>query len=160
MTTLLVLRHAKSPHAEGVVDHDRPILPEAREQIASLARQLAAEGLVPGVVLSSDAVRAAATAHAYAKAVSAGAPVLLPELYTPGEPADLLSAIQTYGGEARVLLLVGHNPGLEDFCNRLTSRPLLHRLGTGALAVFTVDLQAWSDLLFGTARRIRLVESH
>ena len=84
MKTLLVLRHAKSPHLEGVDDHDRPLYHEARRQVADLALQLATNGVVPSAVLSSDAVRAAETARAYCQAVSAPEPLLLADLYDPG----------------------------------------------------------------------------
>ena len=65
MPELLLLRHAKSPHPSGVADHDRPILPEAGRRVARLARELAVAGVVPDLVLCSDAVRALATARLY-----------------------------------------------------------------------------------------------
>ncbi len=160
MKTLMVLRHAKSPHPEGVDDHDRPIVPGAAREIAALAKRLAREGFLPEVVLSSDAVRAAETARAYAAAAGAPRPVLLPELYEPGDPEDILEAVRAHGGEARVVLVVGHNPGLEDFCNRIARKPVVERLGTGSVAVFTMDLRAWSGAAFGQARLERLETSH
>ena len=159
MKTLLVLRHAKSPHPEGVDDHDRPLFPEARKQIADLARQLAGCGLVPETVLSSTAGRAAETARAYSRAVGAPEPLLLGDLYEPGAPEDLLAAIQG-GGESSVVLIVGHNPGMEEFCNLLTPRPQVDRLGTGALALFEVGINSWTELRFKQARLQRLVLSH
>ena len=160
MKTLMILRHAKSPHSEGVDDHERAIFPAARREIADLARQLAAAGLVPAVVLSSDAVRAAETARAYSLAVAGPEPVRLSALYEPGESADLLAAVQGCGGEAGIVLVVGHNPGMEDFCNRLTKHPEVDRLGTGTLAVFEVGIDSWPELRFGQARLTRFVPSH
>jgi phosphohistidine phosphatase len=160
MKTLLVLRHAKSPHPEEVDDHDRPIFPDARKRIADLARQLAAAGIVPDVVLSSDAVRAAETARAYCLAVAAPEPVLLSDLYEPGDPEDLLAAVQSCGGDASAVLVVGHNPGLEDFCNRLTKHPDVERLGTGMMAVFEVGITSWPELRFKQARLQCLAPSH
>jgi phosphohistidine phosphatase len=160
MKTLLVLRHAKSPHPADVDDHDRPLFPGARGQIADLARQLADRGLIPGTVLSSDAVRAADTARAYSLAVAAVEPVLLGEFYEPGAPEDMLEAIQDRGGETGVVLVVGHNPGMEEFCNLLTKRPEVDRLGTGTLAVFEVGIDSWSELRFKQARLKDLIPSH
>lgn len=160
MRMLLVLRHAKSPRPEGVADHERPILPEGREQIARLARELAEEHILPDLVLASDAWRALATARAYTKAVSGPEPVPARALYEPGDDEAILGAIQACGDSGRILLLVGHNPGLEGLCNRLTKRPLIARLETGALALFGSDVSSWSDLRFGAAGLMGLWHSH
>jgi len=160
MRILLLLRHAKSPHVEGVADRDRPILPETREQIARLARELAAEHLAPDAVFTSDAARAVATAKAYARAVSGPEPIPTPGLYEPGETDDILAAVHACGEDCRTLLLVGHNPGFEEFCNRLTKQPLIARLETGALAAFVADIAAWSDLRFGEAALMGVWHSH
>jgi phosphohistidine phosphatase len=158
--TLLALRHAKSPHVEDVADHDRPLFAHARQQIADLAKQLAGSGLVPDVVLSSTAVRAAETARAYSAAAGGPEPILLAGLYEPGDPQELLAAIQTCGGSAAVVLVVGHNPGMEEFCNLLTRHPEVDRFGTATLAVFEVAINSWTELRFGLARLQRLTPSH
>jgi phosphohistidine phosphatase len=160
MKTLMILRHAKSPHVEGVDDHERPIFADARQQVALLAKRLAARGLVPEVVLTSDALRAVQTAEAYAQAVGAGEPVQVPDLYEPGDPDDIIAAVRQCGGAARALVVVGHNPGLEDFCNRVTPKPAIDRLGTGAMAILSVTAPSWSDLRFGEARLERVEASH
>ncbi len=160
MKTLLVLRHAKSPHREGLDDHDRPLFDDARRQVADLALQLASQGVVPSVVLSSDALRAAETARAYCQAVTAPEPLLLAGLYDPGQPHDLLAAVRTCSTAADVVLVVGHNPGMAEFCNLLTRHPEVDGLATGALALFEVAINAWSELRFGQARLLRLFASH
>jgi phosphohistidine phosphatase len=157
--TLMVLRHAKSPHLEDVDDHDRPTFPEACKRVRRLARRLAAGGLVPEVVLSSDARRAVETAQAYAEAAETPEPVLLPDLYEPGEPEDILDAIRQHGGDAAVDMVVGHNPGMEDFCNRVTPKPAVEHLGTGSVASFSIEAASWSDLRFGEARLVRVEAS-
>lgn len=160
MKILLILRHGKSPHLEGVDDHERPLFPESRRQIGELARQLAAMGVVPGTVLSSDAVRAAETARAYSLAVKIPEPLLLADLYDPGAPEDVLDAIRAGGGHSDVVLVVGHNPGLEEFCNVLTKHPQVDRLGTGSLAAFEVGVEAWTELRLRQARLRKLYASH
>lgn len=161
MKTLMVLRHAKSPHLEEEAeDHDRPLYTHARKEIASLAERLRKSGLVPEVILSSDAVRAAETARAYAGAVAAPGPVLLADLYEPGEPADVLEAVRHGGGDTEVVMVVGHNPGMEDFCNRMASQPAIDHMPTGCVAIFAVTAAAWSELDFGDARLDRVETSH
>ena len=151
MKTLLLLRHAKSPHPSGVADRDRPIVPEAGRRVARLARELAAAGVVPDLVLSSDAARALATARLYAAAVQAPEPMAQPRLYAPGSPEAILEAIQACGTAAEVLLVVAHNPGLEELGNLLTLRPVLGPMEAGALALFMADIDSWADLRPGRA---------
>ena len=151
MKTLLLLRHAKSPHPSGVADHDRPILPEAGRRVARLARELAVAGVVPDLVLCSDAVRALATARLYAAAVRAPEPLARPRLYAPGGPEEILEEIQSCGTAGEVVLVVGHNPGLEETGNLLTLRPVLGPMEAGALALFMAPIGSWADLRPGRA---------
>jgi phosphohistidine phosphatase len=77
-------------------------------------------GLIPDVVLSSDAVRARLTAEAVAEAARyAGEIVLDPQLYM-ASPADILSLLPTVRENAETVMIVGHNPGLEKLVEQLT----------------------------------------
>ena len=89
-------------------------------------------GLIPDVVISSDAVRARLTAEAVAEAARYAGEILLdPQLYM-ASPADILSLLRTVRENAETVMIVGHNPGLEELVEQLTGER--QDLPTAALA--------------------------
>ena len=99
---------------------------------------------MPDIIITSDAVRARTTAQAVADA--AGYPrdiVADPSLYL-AKPGDLLDALNGVSDEAGTVLIVGHNPGLEDLVLLLTGEH--HGLVTTALVELDLPIDRWSDL--------------
>ncbi|MFF8837378.1 SixA phosphatase family protein [Streptomyces sp. NPDC015130] len=111
---LVVLRHAKSAWPEGVPDLDRPLGPRGLRDAPAAGRSLAETGVLPDLVLCSPARRTRQTWDLAAAELAAAPPVRHdPRLY--GADADeLLDVLHGVPDETGTLLLVGHNPGLED----------------------------------------------
>ncbi len=100
--------------------------------------------LIPDVVISSDAVRARLTAEAVAKAARFPGELRLdPRLYLAA-PADILSLLQRVEANADTVMIVGHNPGLEQLVEQLTGER--HDLPTAALAQIGLPIDRWRDL--------------
>jgi phosphohistidine phosphatase len=105
-------------------------------------------GLIPDVVISSDAVRARLTAEAVADAAHYAGEILLdPHLYLAG-PADILSLLPTVRKSPQTVMIVGHNPGLEELVEQLTGER--QDLPTAALAQIDLPIDQWSDLTLST----------
>ena len=105
-------------------------------------------GLIPDVVISSDAVRARLTAEAVAAAAQfAGAILLDPHLYMACPP-DILSLLRTVQENAETVMIVGHNPGLEQLVEQLTGER--QDLPTAALAQIVLPIDQWRDLKLST----------
>jgi len=153
MKTLLVLRHAKSSWNEPALDdHERPLNKRGRRDAPRMGELLREHGLIPDVVISSDAVRARLTAEAVAGAAGyAGAIVLDPRLYLAG-PADILSLLQRVRGKAETVMIVGHNPGLEELVEQLTGER--QDLPTATLAQIGLPIDQWRDLKLSTRGRL------
>lgn len=101
-------------------------------------------GLKPHVVISSDAVRARLTAEAVVEAARYAGEVLLDErLYMAG-PADIFSLLRTLPEKAGTVMIVGHNPGLEELVAQLTGER--QDLPTAALAQIVLPIDQWRDL--------------
>lgn len=132
MTDLLLLRHAKSDwDAAYARDYDRPLNRRGIRSAEAVGEFLAAYGLVPDLVLSSGAVRAATTAHTAAAAGGWRADIReVPELYGAG-PEEVLAAVRAQP-EAGRLMVVGHNPTMSLAASRLTGGAL--GMPTAALA--------------------------
>jgi phosphohistidine phosphatase len=160
MRTLLLLRHAKSSWSDpALADIDRPLAPRGRKAAPRIGRELAARGWLPDFVLVSPAART----HETWDLVAAGwteAPdaTFRNELYM-GSPNFLLAELKKTEGTVSSLLMIGHNPGLEQLARRLagpgSDERALARLApkfpTAAVARFTFD-ERWADLDFGGAK--------
>jgi phosphohistidine phosphatase len=77
-------------------------------------------GLMPDVVISSDAVRARLTAEAVVQAARYAGEILLDQQLYMASPADILSLLRTVRENAETVMIVGHNPGLEELVTQLT----------------------------------------
>jgi phosphohistidine phosphatase len=117
MRRLYLLRHAKSSWEDaGLADHDRPLAPRGRRAAKAIGRYLRDSGIEPQLVLCSSARRAQETLE---RAGLAGR--VEPELY--GASADaLLARLRHISPEVRSVMLIGHNPGVQQLA-LLLARP-------------------------------------
>ncbi|MCT7355109.1 histidine phosphatase family protein [Streptomyces sp. 15-116A] len=155
---LIVLRHAKSARPEGVPDHERPLAPRGLRDAPAAGRALAEADMLPGLALCSTAVRARRTWELAAAQWGTPPPVRYdPRLYG-ADVADLLAVVHEVPAGVETLLLVGHNPGLEDLILELAGDGLDDTLDTvrakfptSAIAVLSWRGTAWRDLTPGGA---------
>src|SRR5262245_142750 len=145
MKTLLVLRHAKSSWSDPALDdHERPLNKRGRRDGPRMGELLRQYGLIPELVISSDAVRARLTAEAVAEAARYAGEILLDRHLYMADPADILSVLRKIPGNAKTVMIVGHNPGLEELVEQLTGEQ--QDLPTAALAQIVLPIDQWRDL--------------
>lgn len=124
------MRHAAALSA-GESDFDRPLSPSGRTSAAQAALRLTAAGVVVDRVLYSPARRTRETAEIVAREMRIETADLLaiPELYG-ATPRAYRHAIEQFRGEARVLMVIGHNPGISEFGEQLRGGKSLDQLQT------------------------------
>ncbi|MFE0404878.1 MULTISPECIES: histidine phosphatase family protein [Streptomyces] len=155
---LVVLRHAKSAWPDELPDHERPLAARGRRDAPVAGRLLAEADCLPDLALCSTAVRARQTWDLACAQWGTPPPVRHDRrLYAAGVP-DLLAVVHQVPPEVGTLLLVGHNPGLEELVLDLAGDgldDLLDEVGTkfptAAAAVLAWHGPAWRDLTPGTA---------
>jgi phosphohistidine phosphatase len=101
-------------------------------------------GLMPDVVISSEAVRARLTAEAVVQSARYSGEILLDQQLYMASPADILSLLRTVRENAEAVMIVGHNPGLEELVTQLTGEQ--QDLPTAALAQIALPIDRWRDL--------------
>ena len=113
---LLILRHAKSDWDSGAAsDFERPLAKRGKKDAPRVGEWLYREGLVPDLVISSPAQRAKETAVKVCKSMDYKTKKIRWEKQVyAGNLTNLLRVLGRCPAEARIVLLVGHNPGLED----------------------------------------------
>jgi phosphohistidine phosphatase len=155
---LVVLRHAKSAWPVDVADHERPLAPRGRRDAPAAGRALAEADCLPDLALCSTAVRARRTWELAAAEWGTPPPVRHDRrLYAAG-PAGLLTVVREVPAEVETLLLIGHNPGLEELVLALardglddTLERVRTKFPTSAIAVLSWRGATWRDLGPGTA---------
>lgn len=158
MHCLFAMRHAKSSWNNAYLgDHERPLAPRGERAAAALAEHVATIEAPPALVLCSTAKRAQDTLEPIRAQLPAGTAVRIEdELYGASAPA-LIDRLRGIPDDTASVLLVGHNPGLEDLVKGLGGdgdAELLARVHakfpTGALATLTFT-GPWKSLQWGDA---------
>ena len=139
--TLILLRHAKSDWSTGAPDHERPLAPRGLRQAPEAGRWLAAHIEQIDLAVVSTAERARATWSLAAAELDVAPDIrFADEVY--GASADsLLSVVQGLSEDLSTVVLVGHNPGLDDLASTLAGSWV--PMPTSALAVYAVR-GAWA----------------
>lgn len=155
---LLLLRHAKSSWDDpGLADHDRPLAARGRRAAASIRQHVQDAGVDPQLVLCSSAVRAAQTWEAIRDGIDGDPEVEISrDLYEAGAE-DLLERLHGVPDTAKSVLLVGHNPSMEELARELSGRgnpealaAMTLKYPTGGLASLSFEGR-WADLAPGNA---------
>jgi phosphohistidine phosphatase len=111
---LLLLRHAKSAwDAPAATDLERPLSDRGKRDAPRIGGWLQARGLQPDHVVASPARRARQTARRVCRVLGCPAIDWQPRAYLASLPT-LLTLLADCPAPARRVLLVGHNPGLEE----------------------------------------------
>ena len=157
MPRLLLFRHAKAERTQpGATDHDRALTKSGRSDSADMGSAVAEYGPVD-LVLCSDAKRALETWEGAAPSLTPEPEVrLLRTIYSASD--TYLPIIETEGGKAGTILLVGHNPTMHDTAVAMVGRldgadgrVLASRFPKAALAVIDFDGE-WANLRPGQAK--------
>ncbi len=160
MKTLLLLRHAKSSWDDSsLADFDRPLAIRGRKAAPRVGRELEQRGWRPDAALVSTAKRARQTWDLVAAELSAAPrPEFRGALYD-ASAGQLLVELRQAPAAAATVLLIGHNPGMEDLARRLAGdgsdaqalKRLREKFPTAALARLRFEGD-WADLGAGAAR--------
>jgi phosphohistidine phosphatase len=153
MKTLLILRHAKSSWKfPDLTDHDRPLNSRGKRDAPLIGNKLAKEGLVPDVIIASSAIRAHATAKKVAKASGYRGEIVIESSLYGGGPQTYLKIVRNQLDRHNKILLVGHNPDVEQLLDILTGTEVI--MPTCALAHVSLILERWLDLNNNTKGRL------
>lgn len=154
MRRLMLLRHAKSDWTGmGARDHERVLAQRGRETAPRIGAYMARHGLVPDLVICSTATRTRQTWDIVAAAFRQEPDVVYDDRLYEAGPDALQGLVKQTRREAHALLLVGHNPGLQKFAERMIAsgdidarQRLLEKYPTAALAVIDFAVDDWNKL--------------
>lgn len=156
MKRLFLLRHAKAQPADGgMEDFDRTLLLSGMQDAAAMARYLRKGDYQIDLILCSSAARTTQTAELVLQEIQAQAEYR-ENLYL-ADAAKLVAAVRGAPPAVTHLMLVGHNPGIENAAALLAREPvrrkerarydaLEEKFPTCALAILDFDIGRWRDV--------------
>ncbi|MEN8239598.1 MAG: histidine phosphatase family protein [Actinomycetota bacterium] len=157
MRNLMIMRHGKSDWDAGASsDHARPLARRgvlSAERMGEVVRDL---GIIPGLVISSTAVRARATAEL--ARITGGWPtrlILEDDLYGTS-PRGALEVVARHGGSCERVMIVGHEPTWSMLINSLTGGSCAVR--TATIADIEMHTTTWDTVTSATGTLVSLLQ--
>jgi len=162
MKRLYLLRHAKAvPSDPQADDHARELTVRGMHDASAIARYIHKSGFEPRLLLASTSARTRQTAELVLREIEATAD------YREGlylaEAGKILGLIQAAPQSISDLMVIGHNPGLEELATMLAREPvrrkerarrdvLEEKFPTAALAVLDFDIAKWREINLGEGK--------
>lgn len=165
MRHLLLLRHAKAASGgPGIADRERPLAPRGNRDAGLIGAALVAEGTIPDLVLCSPTRRTRETLDGVVSRFPAAPRVIVVDSLYGAADGDYVQIISEFGGTAKRLLVVGHNPTIHATALALAGSGdealrtrLAGKFPTAGLALIAFKGKAWSATLPGSGELIQLL---
>jgi phosphohistidine phosphatase len=154
MLRLMLLRHAKSSWSSpGMQDAARPLSGRGEAAARLMGGYMARHSLVPERVLCSPARRTRETWAAIAAQWSTDMDIIFDQRLYAAPAQVVLSVVRAQDDAARALLVIGHNPGLQEAAELLIAagdvelrERLREKFPTAALAVIDFTIDKWNSI--------------
>jgi len=142
-------------------DFERPLTKRGRRSASQVGHWMVEHGYRPRLVLCSSARRTRETLELLETALGARVPLHIePGLYL-ADAATLLARVRRVAADVACVLVIAHNPGLQELAWELASLPgaataemrarLTQKFPTAALARFRLKIETWQQLSAGAA---------
>ena len=144
MTQLLICRHSKAESPDmPKPDRDRELTSNGKRDARAIGKEIVERRLIPTAILASDSTRTRQTTALISEAFPVKPDItFLPELYS-ASGGEIINIVASCAADARAILVIGHNPGVEEAVRRLAGREI--RLRTSTVALFETDGAGGSD---------------
>ncbi len=151
MKRLGLLRHAKSDWDDmSLRDFDRGLNARGRKGAALMGEHIKQQGGKWDIVLASPAERVKRTLEASGLDL----PARFEETAYLADATTLIRLLSTCDDDAEAVLLMGHNPGLQELALDLVApenendlfNAVMQKYPTAAFAVLELDIARWADL--------------
>lgn len=157
MKTLLLLRHAKSSWNDKIlVDHKRPLNQRGKKDAPIMGEYLKKKKLTPDLIISSTAKRAKDTSKLVAEHCEYNKDIQESELLYGTTSRDYLTTIGEISDKHHRVLLIGHNPILEEVLEIVTGEQIIMK--TCSLAHISLPIKFWSEVKHDTNTKGKLID--
>jgi phosphohistidine phosphatase len=155
---LILLRHAKSGWDDPVPrDFDRPLNGKGLRAARAIGRFARDAGIAFDAVLASPAVRVTETIGEFADGYGRIPQPSYDRRIYLASAQTLLEVIQEIDDRSRTVMMVGHNPGLEDLVFLLVPEgedeareQVEEKYPTASIAEISLDIEHWANAEIGS----------
>lgn len=145
MKTLLLLRHAKSSLIDPTLsDNMRPLTYQGKQDVYIIGKFLKNKKLIPDSIICSTAKRAVETSKLIAEYVNYHNEIQLSNLLYQTTAKDYINVISKMSNRYNMILLVGHNPILENLVEIITNE--LRIMKTCSLVHIVLAINSWVEI--------------
>lgn len=159
MRRLILLRHAKSDWPANVEDHERPLAARGRQASLIMGGYMAQERFLPDQVFVSTARRTQETWDLAQTAFGRNIARTDAQRLYDASADTILEVVRQTPSDVRTLLVIGHNPGLQELALELIGAEgqpdlshLRRKYPTAGLVVIDFDIERWSEVDKGIGR--------
>lgn len=145
MKKLVLLRHGDSPF--NVSDFTRDLSEAGVSEAKQAARKIKNENINLDLIIHSEALRTTRTANIVGEELGLKSEKIIPynELYN-STMDEIVSIIREQNDSFKVILCVGHNPGISELSGKLKGNIFVN-LGTGDFEIIDLKVSSWSNVL-------------
>lgn len=158
MKTLYLLRHAKSSWKDqNLKDFDRPLNERGEENAPAMAKYFSTAFTTPDKIIASPAARTTATASLFAMGVGYEGEIEYNSAIYEAHYLNLLEVVQNIPDNIQSAMLVGHNPGMTNLANYLSSSFVTDNVPTCGLVALKFNAQYWHNLAEAQGELMRFI---
>lgn len=141
------MRHAKSDWSNtGLSDFDRPLNKRGLRAAPLIGEKLKELNISPNLILSSPAKRTKTTAKLFAEANGCFSEIQVIDIFYSGFAIDIISAIKKVDDKINSLMIIGHNPTMEELVFKLNKKTEKIVFKTATIIIFSVPINKWSEV--------------
>ncbi len=145
MKTLLLLRHAKTSWDDATVSDDlRPLSESGKQNVYRMGKFLKNTKLIPNLIISSCAKRAKDTSTLLAESSGYNKNIDVSESLYETTAQEYIHVISEISNKINMVLLVGHNPILENLIELITNELII--METCSLVQIVLPISTWIEI--------------
>lgn len=154
MKQIFLLRHAKSDWSDPfLADHDRPLNKRGRSAAHNIGKYLKLKNIQPDLITCSSAVRTQETLACFQEKAELTSHIKYDSILYGASADQILAVIQCQPPEVSSLMIIGHNPGIEDIALNLTGTDpsnqlpnIYDKVPTGSLITYEFGVNSWAHI--------------
>lgn len=145
MKKLIIIRHCKSSWSDlNLNDFDRPLNNRGVQDGNLMSKELSKKIDKVDLLFSSSSKRTRLTADFFIEVINIKKINFMDELYHSSSE-NIINILKKISNTKKSVIVIGHNPGLTDLVNKLTSINL-YNLPTCGVAIINLNIKNW-DLI-------------
>lgn len=156
MKILSVLRHPKQDEISSSDDFFTPLSTKGIEDAKIISTKLLEKNIIPDLIVSSPSLRTETTSMILAQQLDIKKNILYNEVLYQGYLDELIEELTFTFHTIDSLLIVGHNPLLENLINAFV--PFKQSLEMGMLIQIQFDTNSWVDIGSHNANILEIIK--